>query len=274
MRDMILHENPHYWPLIHAGSPEVAEDGGPVSAKLRELHEVAPVDLDQFTGFIFGWRGLMELAERFDEKRWLFRGQTQHRPLLPAIGRPGARKTRAGEQSDHSSSEERRILELFKASSRPYLDHQPETDVEWLAVARHHGMVTRLLDWTESFLVAAMFACVNSGISSGEPKHPEVCALTGVPDFAGDPFELKEVVLYRPPHITARIPAQQGVFTVHPRPEEPLDHHPYLQRWMISTDACFQIKKKLDLCGINESTVFPDLDGLGRYQSWRYKWGI
>jgi len=79
---------------------------------------------------------------------------------------------------------------------------------------------------------------------------------------------------YRPPHITPRIPAQQSVFTVHPRPQEPLDHHPKLQRWLIASDACFYIKKKLDLCGINESTALPDLDGLGRYQSWRYKWNI
>ena len=29
----------------------------------------------------------------------------------------------------------------------------------------------------------------------------------------------------------------------------------------------------LDSCAINESTLFPDLDGLARHLDWRYKWG-
>lgn len=37
--------------------------------------------------------------------------------------------------------------------------------------------------------------------------------------------------------------------------------------------ALRHIKRLLGACAINESSLFPDLDGLSRYIGWRYKWG-
>lgn len=46
-----------------------------------------------------------------------------------------------------------------------------------------------------------------------------------------------------------------------------------LSRWVVTSGACSDIERILDACAINESSLFPDIDGLSRYLGWRYKWG-
>src|SRR5438093_8833801 len=90
-----------------------------------------------------------------------------------------------------------------------------------VAIAQHRGMATRLIDWTESLLVAAFFAVINAGARS---KSGIIYAVKDVPQVsptdAEKPFDISDVRSYRPPHITSRIPAQRSVFTVHPDPTQ------------------------------------------------------
>lgn len=86
------------------------------------------------------------------------------------------------------------------------------------------------------------------------------------------PFAASRTAIYRPPHITSRIPSQRSVLTLHPRPTEVFKPRG-LHEWFIAPGGCLEIKRVLDACGIDESALFPDLDGLSRYLHWRYKWG-
>lgn len=221
---------------------------------------------------IRSWSDLTNLLPQLAQHTWLFRGEPRlGLDLKPKAGRVGKARG-AARKLPFNPAHEKAVLQLFKTQARPYLGHTPVNDTEWLAVAQHHGMHTRLLDWSESLLVAAYFAVANAGVDG----HAVIHGICDVPEISPKeeaiPFAIKKVVLYRPPHIAARIPAQSSVFTVHPDPTASLRSRS-LRSWVIADNACMKIKRMLDACAINESTLFPDLDGLARHLGWRYKWG-
>ena len=221
--------------------------------------------------WIESWSDLAKLIDECAGDAWIFRGEPTHdNKLRPKAGRAGAQKN-ADRKTPYDQGDEIAALDLFKRQARPYLTHNPTTDVEWLAVAQHHGMSTRLLDWTESLLVAGYFACNRAG-TLGDAV---IYGLRDVP-YSNEteqrsPFNVDRVSVYGPPHIAARIPAQRSVFTIHPDPTA--DFQNDATRWIVREGACNRIKQILDACAINEASLFPDIDGLSRHIGWRYKWG-
>lgn len=221
---------------------------------------------------ITSWTDLASLIELCSDGSWIFRGEPSvGYTLQPKAGRVGTQRG-AARRKVYDPRQEKAALDLFKRQARPYLGHSPSSDMEWLAIAQHHGMATRLLDWTESLLVAAYFASEQAG-TRGDALIYGVRGLRKLGSRAvTSPFRLRTPAVYHPPHITARIPAQRSVFTVHPDPTQPFTPSG-LARWVILANVCTRIKRILDACAINESSLFPDLDGLSRYLGWRYKWG-
>lgn len=80
-------------------------------------------------------------------------------PLVSPLGQPlkGNEIIRAGGVTDTGPSPER-MLDDFKRRALPFVDMVPRNDFEWLFLMQHHGVPTRLLDWTTNALVALYFA--------------------------------------------------------------------------------------------------------------------
>lgn len=92
--------------------------------------------------------------------RYLFRGQREGDQLLPKLLRDDVLITK-------SPLIEKIMFDDFKKRGRPFLKIEPQNEYEWLALAQHHGMFTRLLDWTTSALAALWFTVTSKrGISN------------------------------------------------------------------------------------------------------------
>jgi len=203
----------------------------------------------------------------------LYRDVTSHvHKLVPKIGRPGIRKDPSnGADRTHSEEDEKKLLDLFRLTARPFLQHEPRSEFEWLVIAQHHGAPTRLLDWTQTSLIAAFFAMERAGTEG----RPAVYVLDPPGRSADEdtPFSIRDVRMYLPSHISPRIQAQRGVFTAHPCPASEYDP-PGLTVWLFPEGrACWELKQVIDTCGFNRASLYPDLDGLAEHVGWCYKWG-
>jgi hypothetical protein len=162
---------------------------------------------------------------------------------------------------------EKRIMKLFKESSLPYLEFKPNNELEWLAVAQHFGLPTRLLDWTYNPLVAAYFAVENNS-----PTDSAVFVLSGCKTIqAPDNFILSAqttIWKYRPPYISSRIQNQSGLFTVHNNPVEIFTHR-NLKKIIIPKEIKIEVKEKLLKFGINHRMIYPGLEGVVKDLKWQ-----
>jgi hypothetical protein len=160
---------------------------------------------------------------------------------------------------------EKDLFEEFKLMATSYLDNPPNNDWAYLALARHHGLPTRLLDWSKNPLVALYFAVEND---NGIQDSIVWCYLHQSVELRfhlnPDPFEIDRLYIYRPPHLISRIAVQSGIFTVHPSDFDQ-QQNPWLGELVkinIPKNFRVRIRKELERLGIHRASLFPDLDGI------------
>ena len=226
-----------------------------------------------------------------NKEDFLFRGQSSDKPLKPRI----ARLTPKGKDLIKL---ERLMFNDFERQSLPFRDSGISDPWDLLALGQHHGLPTRLLDWTYSAL-AALWFCVEERPREwgGSAPYGVVWLLkTRVSDFMAFPtkeelFMNTATLILRPRVVSARIHAQSGVFICHTwsggchtRPDgchtwsdgrfTPLDqderYSSRLARMDIPWTEFGDIRDQLNACGVNRLTLFPDLDGLSGHLEYRY----
>ncbi|MFH1942894.1 MAG: FRG domain-containing protein [bacterium] len=190
---------------------------------------------------------------------YYYRGEDSDKyELCPKFGRDQ-------KKSEHNTPEiEKAIFEEFKRKAIPYLSYNPVSDWDWLAIAQHHGLHTRLLDWTANPLAATFFA-VNNKLTGDSVLYifNDADLLIVDEHLHISPFNIKDRMLFHPRNLTSRINAQAGLFTVHPNPSIAFET-PSMERIIIKESCTIDLSAVLDSYNINPHTMFPDLDGLSK----------
>lgn len=219
--------------------------------------------------------------EQYYNRNYIFRGihNLDHR-LIPKIGRVPYIQQCNGDGSfllDELQDIESKAVDEFVKKAIPHVNLREASSWDQWTIAQHHGLPTRLLDWTENPMIAAYFATENANgdVAVYVTNREQFNIVTRTTDdtdrdvlsFADE----DEVVLFTPDYIHPRISAQKGLFTVHKNPTVPLDETMIngetcqVDQLIIKAENIGEFVKDLDWCGINRSFIYPGLDGLAYY---------
>lgn len=222
--------------------------------------------------------------ENKEGNRW-FRGQNNiEYPLIPSVLRNAVivsdqfkrpvepRKIEVfSTHGDNVLIPDRLYLNNFKK----FLDKEniktDASDIEFICLAQHYGVKTRLLDWSSDAIVALFFAIDGRepGNSAGfyilNPlKLNNVSLVKNVMKY--DDLYLNEEfvfpVAFYGPHKDKRMCRQSGNFTIHGQMVWPVDYlymaDEFLKRIEISDELCCELEHFLLGCGINRKSIYVE----------------
>jgi hypothetical protein len=229
-----------------------------------------------------------DIDERTGHRRSLmvYRGwRTAGDSLLTSLDRLG------GVDPPHTKAGlEQFLFRSFARYARPYVASSHPWEL--LVSAQHHGVPTRLLDWTSSPLIAANFATLRNrgttaviwrldwGIVHARFGLPDIAlaiedverCFGGAPPFDAPPDRGQQkpfACLLEPPTLEPRIAAQSGSFTVCSDTSCSLDEFlarhgiaGALTRFLIPAEHVPLVRDQLDMLGVDERRLFPDLGGI------------
>ena len=239
---------------------------------------------------------------------WIFRGQQRTRQcweLLPRVGRKDwfgeILKERCASQPGQAGIEDSRLpraypsvvlpdKSLFEEWCRRSVAYREgfNSGIDTLALAQHHGLATRLLDWGRNPLVGLFFGAEDAETSDGavyallEPKPFPL-------EFSVWEFGPWPVLAYEPPPFDRRILAQAALFTLHSSPHQSIEPKPIgsglpesirllqnlgpemreigvdLVEFVIPGARKRDVRASLANLGMTRETLFPGLDGLSEH---------
>ena len=265
-----------------------------LSNALSQIKEVRITDINQITELFIG--GTLDDETLRYRTPYFYRGlQNPAHALLTTLQRIcGIKRTGL----------EPVILRNF---SKYAMQHDPniaESIWRQMFLGQHHGLPTRLLDWTYSPLVALHFATSNSDpnnigksdcvlwridcrdIDSALPESYrsklirnkahvftaemlQDCA-DSLEEYDKEMKAANSIVLIEPPSIDQRIISQYSYFTIVPSHIDCLEEYladfmPHTVRYIIDKNLCWQIRDMLDQMNNNERILFPGFDGLATW---------
>ena len=190
------------------------------------------------------------------------------------------------------------LIRHFKRFAEIRLPSLPPADehLKWMQIAQHYCLPTRLLDWTRNPAVALYFACQEADKDGlvfvlnpvdlnrwTAPKRPRVFDANDDADIIRRLLKLDGRQSDRGPRTIAidpvfnseRIMLQRGCFTLHGSKHFALTEAeaPGLVYVPILKDAKPSLREQLTSVGIDEMSIFPEIEHLCAHLKWAYLHG-